>query len=237
MKGFTTKFDIEIAEAWQGTSLRLGKGQDGRQFPENSDVTGAMKMIARAIRTVARVKGTQTGQLVRLLATILLIAVTASYTFYARQQVEQMKEALRLNTLTFEMAHRPYIGFDSITMMTIPKAGPKRADIRIAYKNFGTVPAKSIRIDRKMFTPNVPTSSDLRTKHEPFVLFPNTSNAAEFFVLDAPTLHRILNGEEKLTISMTIYYKGMDERDYYYANTLQYDSLGGAFFSIKSDAN
>jgi hypothetical protein len=156
-----------------------------------------------------------------------------------RQANNVSTKALHLNTLAFEATHRPYIGFDSVTL--IRTENPNIARIRIEYRNVGTMPAKSIRIERTL-TPSIllgNLSQEANSLPWPgiSVLFPNMSHFSFQTITGASAIKRILDGQDKLSITASIYYQGMDGKKYYTTEVMEYSPASVGFSSITSDAN
>jgi hypothetical protein len=143
--------------------------------------------------------------------------------------------ALLLNTRAIETAYRPYVGVSKIEVLFIKS----KMRIRIEYKNFGNVPANTVQVTSDLSSLSVVPEKrgDLIPKHAPWLLFPNIPNDTTFVILDEKVSERIAKGEETLTASIYITYKGIDGVYHYTKENYQYNPFLKCFYSISGDAN
>jgi hypothetical protein len=144
-------------------------------------------------------------------------------------------DALHLNTLAFETAHRPYVGISSASIADRSKVDPEHTTVKIEYKNVGSTPAKSVRVEAKVITSSHPDEIDRKkTSDAATALFPNVPHLAEI-IIDSP-LQTVLSGKEKLSLFFTIRYKGMDGKDYRYWTKME-SGPGVALRHVETEIN
>jgi hypothetical protein len=138
-----------------------------------------------------------------------------------------MKDALHLNTLTFEMAYRPYVGVKKIHSHIFKnQMGGLQADIE--YMNFGNVPAKNLKIETE-------PGKNIMPSHEPILIFPNVPLYVTFFIRKED-LQQVSIGTKSIIISITFQYERPDGTKYFTTEKFSYGSpFKNDFYFISGD--
>ena len=135
----------------------------------------------------------------------------------------------------FEATHRPLVGTTEIKMGDTGEP-TNQIDIRIIFRNFGTVPAHDLRSEVLIFADGTLIPNAVREEEPVLTAMPTVANRAHATIHDASE-YRQVHSANSLTIVFRCSYKGAQRKRYTSETKWKYHRQQNRFHIIQGKAD